>query len=127
MPTTWDDEKESQQEHGGRGAKYAAAASNFQRADSSRWKWNWLKLSAALTLVLCSLCIWPYTGSRGRTLWNLTSLVGPLGKDSDVCPQQQPIVPQRHKDIIDDLNKHYSTDAFEEEAVRLLGGAVKIP
>lgn len=117
MSTTWDNEKGLQHEHR-RGVKHATTESNPPR-------WNWVKLNVALTLLFCSLCAWSYTGSRERAIWGSGSLMGAAGED--LCPQQQPIVPQRHKNIIDDLNKRFSSDAFEKEAVKLLGDAVRIP
>lgn len=86
---------------------------------------GWGAAKLGLVLLLSSLLVWLSTKHIGGHL-EVSPLTGRF-KAGEVCPQQDPLTPSKHADLIRELDVLYSTGEFKEWAVELLSGAVKIP
>lgn len=91
---------------------------------------SWVRRSVVLRFVsvlVLSLYVWASQG-RDNSGANLTFGLSPFsGEEESICPQEHPLSPQLHGGLVSDLNKIYSSDAFEKKAIKLLSGAVQIP
>lgn len=80
-----------------------------------------------MTALILSIYIWASQGlhrSDSRPIFELGhSYVG----NESLCPQEEPLSPHRHGDLVKNINEFYSSDFFEKKALQLLAEAVQIP
>ena len=48
-------------------------------------------------------------------------------KEPTLCPQVEQILPEKHRELWDDVGDLFSLDSFKLKAAEWLGGAVRIP
>ena len=89
------------------------------RPSSRRGSWVGLLFAAVVISVSTALWSHRFTGMGVEAIFT-PSLKG-------ACPQQAAIPPQEHAELLDGVEKLFTTEGFKSEAFESLGGAVRIP
>ncbi|KAI0295384.1 carboxypeptidase S [Multifurca ochricompacta] len=83
-----------------------------------RSSWRCLVLVASLAIVIVFRC---------TNFWQSLPVTQLRHNDAKLCPQSDPLYPERHAELWKSLGWDFDQDAFTKRAVQWLGGAVRVP